>query len=557
MPAETQLGPFLVERELGRGGMGVVYAARHEGRPVAVKVSLDEVSPREKKNFLQEAELLSRISHPGVIEILGSGTLDDGRPYLVMPLLPGESLGKHLERGRLPADLALRLFAQLAAAVAALHDAGIVHRDIKPENVMVLEEEERLVLLDFGIARDLDGPAGTTTRLHMVRGTPGFMAPERFFGMRASASSDVYELAVVLYAMVVGRLPWDDPTDPEGRLRPRHPAELGVELPVGLGHVLLEALSSRPDRRPSARELAVKVRALEGSPLTPGRSPGAPGHTTIASPVDAGVTPPAVAPWTPATPRPAEARRAEPLAPAPVEKQAPRGPAAAWVAVAVLLTSLAVGGAFSARARRAPLVAARAGLGRTALAITLRPDPTGTPAAAGAALPTATAAVAVAEAPPSSQPSPRKLATAVAASPMASAAAAAAPPPAVEKTVPTPPSSEAPEDMPWCKRVAAAYCSAEVKNSAGGDHLCASGTESFYTRFLSRPPPDRVAQNDICARVHRGVVSSMHQQARDMGPGTAGSARYAAAFGPRSTPATAAPAVTPVTSAVPAPVRSP
>jgi eukaryotic-like serine/threonine-protein kinase len=199
---ETQLGPFAIERELGRGGMGVVYAARQEGRRVALKVSIDDLPERDRKHFLEEAALLSRISHPGVVEILDSGLFDDGRPYLVMPLLDGKTLAERLQRGRIETDLALRLFAQLAGAVAALHEVGIVHRDIKSENVMYLEQEERLVLLDFGIAREIDRPASTTTRMNLVRGTPGCMAPERFFGTRASASSDVYELAVVLYAMV-------------------------------------------------------------------------------------------------------------------------------------------------------------------------------------------------------------------------------------------------------------------------------------------------------------------------------------------------------------------
>src|SRR5262249_48323033 len=87
---EARRGPFAIERELGRGGMGVVYAARHEGKKVALKVSIDDLSERDRKHFLAEAELLSRISHPAVIEILDSGAFEDGRPYLVMPLLEGE-----------------------------------------------------------------------------------------------------------------------------------------------------------------------------------------------------------------------------------------------------------------------------------------------------------------------------------------------------------------------------------------------------------------------------------------------------------------------------------
>src|SRR5262249_28854434 len=158
----------------------VVYAAQQEdGAQVALKVAAGEIDDRDRRHFLEEAELVARISHPAVIRILGSGVLDDGRPYLVMPLLDGETLAARIERGRIDAAPALRLFGELASAVVALHEAGIVHRDIKPENVMLLAREERLTLLDFGIARDVDRPASTTTRMNLVRGTPGCMAPER------------------------------------------------------------------------------------------------------------------------------------------------------------------------------------------------------------------------------------------------------------------------------------------------------------------------------------------------------------------------------------------
>jgi serine/threonine protein kinase len=580
---ETQIGPFAIERELGRGGMGVVYAARQDGRRVALKVSIDDLPERDRKHFLEEAALLSRISHPGVVEILDSGLFDDGRPYLVMPLLDGKTLADRLQRGRIETDLALRLFAQLAGAVAALHEVGIVHRDIKSENVMYLEQEERLVLLDFGIAREIDRPASTTTRMNLVRGTPGCMAPERFFGTRASVSSDVYELAVVLYAMVAGQLPWDEPTDPEARLRPRHPGELGVELPVGLGHILLEALSTRPDRRPSARELAVRVRAVEGAPLTPAAGRPASDRDTVALP----------APPLMESPPP----RARSISPPSDETPRREVPALVWFAGALLVTGLAVGGSIWARTSRVAAISrARTGFGKLALDANLRTGavalagaagdpgtekvstplpgvpPTATPSAVASTLPVTTggtmaspppgtAAQAPAGAAPANMPwctrlmdlfctpAARKLpdGDARCAARRAELGRTKQLPddlraraesscrdsfPAMERSIKSPQSSEAAEDMPWCKRVAAAYCTPEVKNTYGGDGLCAQGTRGFYGNYLSRPPEARAAQNEKCAQVLPGVIQAMREHAREFGPGGAASARMAARAAP-------------------------
>src|SRR5688500_19869314 len=126
-----------------------------------------------------------------------------------MERLEGEPLASVLARGAMSLPSALGLFGELCAAVAALHDQGLVHRDLKPENVFVVDGAHA-VLLDFGIAKELEAPPGTTTSDGGVRGTPAYMAPERFFGQAAGIATDVYELAVTLYAMLAGRLPWDD-----------------------------------------------------------------------------------------------------------------------------------------------------------------------------------------------------------------------------------------------------------------------------------------------------------------------------------------------------------
>jgi serine/threonine-protein kinase len=216
-----RLGPFLITGVLGTGGSAVVYAAVHNGQPVALKVPHDELSPKQQQRFLQEAGMLARVRHPAIVEVLDAGRLPDDRPYLAMRRHEGETLAAYLERhGALDLRHALRLFDELADAAAVLHDEDLVHRDIKPENVLLVEGAEHVVLLDLGIAKDLDAPASTTTQAGIAKGTPAVMAPERFFGAAASTRTDVYELAVVLYVMLVGRSPWSDSADAAARLNP-------------------------------------------------------------------------------------------------------------------------------------------------------------------------------------------------------------------------------------------------------------------------------------------------------------------------------------------------
>ncbi len=259
LPFPADAGFELVS-EIGRGGSGIVYAVRKEDRELALKLPQSDLGERDRANFLREAALLQRAAHPGVVEVLDAGTLSDGRPYLLMPILRGASLADFLvRRGSLSTDAALALFLPLAEAVAHLHALGLVHRDIKPENVFYLDADEKLVLLDFGIARETNKAPSTTTQANVVRGTPATMAPERFFGARASESSDAYELALVLYAMLTGALPWGESTDASERLSPKAPSELGVDVPAGVEAVILEALSTRPERRPTVRALIERL----------------------------------------------------------------------------------------------------------------------------------------------------------------------------------------------------------------------------------------------------------------------------------------------------------
>lgn len=261
----TSIAGYAIEGVLGEGGSAIVYAATRDGRAVALKVPrAAALTVREQARFLSEAEMLRRVEHPSIARVFDAGCCEDGTPYLAMQQLSGVTLAGRITDRPLPLAQALELFEQIVDATAALHDAGLVHRDLKPENVMLVDDERRAVLIDFGIAKDADAPASTTTQAGVARGTPATMAPERFFGAAATVSSDVYELSVLLYAMVTGRLPWSDVTNVEARLNPQPP---GDGVPAALATVILRALSTRPERRPrTARELlAAAKRAAAGA----------------------------------------------------------------------------------------------------------------------------------------------------------------------------------------------------------------------------------------------------------------------------------------------------
>jgi len=268
-PQPHQLGEFHILSVLGEGGSGVVYDATWGPRRVALKVLRPALvgTGKERAQFLTEAQRLQQIMHPSVVKVLAVGQLPDGRPYLAMERLDGETLASVIARGALSLARALEMFGELASAVHALHEQGLVHRDLKPENVFVVADRHA-VLLDFGIAKDLDAPASTTTQEGSVRGTPAYMAPERFFGQPAGIATDVYELALVLYVMLAGRLPWDHVADPEARLAPRSLCEL-APVPEALDVEIRRALSTRAQNRPaSALALLDTVRAAASDFVT-------------------------------------------------------------------------------------------------------------------------------------------------------------------------------------------------------------------------------------------------------------------------------------------------
>lgn len=208
------IGPYTVERLLGRGGMGSVWLARrHDGRfegQVAIKLlNLALVGQAAERRFQQEGTLLARLQHPHIARMLDAGVTDAGQPYLVLEYVEGERIDTWADRLRLDVRQRLVLFQDVLAAVTAAHNNLVVHRDLKPSNVMVAADGS-VKLLDFGIATILDEAreaGGAVTETAHRAFTPEYAAPEVILGRPVSTATDVYSLGVMLYVLLAGRHP--------------------------------------------------------------------------------------------------------------------------------------------------------------------------------------------------------------------------------------------------------------------------------------------------------------------------------------------------------------
>ncbi|HEX5198328.1 serine/threonine-protein kinase [Paractinoplanes rhizophilus] len=290
-------GRYRLDKQLGRGGMSVVWRADDEvlGRQVAVKVLSAELAgkPSLRDRIRDEARTAAGLRHPGIVSVFDYGEFaEDGRTlsYVVMELVDGCSLADRLAAGgALPWPEAVSVGARVAAALAAAHADGIVHRDVKPANVMVTSGGVKLV--DFGISAavgDLDGPGGE------LLGTPAYLAPERVEGSPVRPATDVYALGLLLYVAIAGRMPWDASTATQ--MLKAHvytdPAPLPKVpgLPSEVGRILSRCLAKRPGDRPSAAEVrrALDETAADDGPTLPlqfarvrGRRPAAAGIAAL------------------------------------------------------------------------------------------------------------------------------------------------------------------------------------------------------------------------------------------------------------------------------------
>jgi eukaryotic-like serine/threonine-protein kinase len=274
---KPKFGRFEVQKELGKGAMGVVYLGKDPkiGREVAIKTMAlaQEFEPEElaevKERFFREAETAGRLSHPNIVTIYDTGEEHDFC-YIAMELLKGGDLTPYTKAGKqLPMDQVVSIVARVADALGYAHRQGVVHRDIKPANMMWHPESDTLKVTDFGIARLTDS---SKTKTGMVLGTPSFMSPEQLAGKRIEGRSDLFSLGVSLYQLLCGRLPFEGESMAQLMFKianetPMEILSVNPEVPPRLRAFLVHALAKNPDERfQTGEEFAGSLRATVSTP---------------------------------------------------------------------------------------------------------------------------------------------------------------------------------------------------------------------------------------------------------------------------------------------------
>jgi tRNA A-37 threonylcarbamoyl transferase component Bud32 len=278
------IGQYRVDGRLGRGGMGEVFAAVHPliGKRVAIKVIRADRSHHHGAvdRFLQEARAVNQIGHPNIVDVFAFGALPDGRPYLAMERLTGETLRDRLARGPLSLAEIAHICDSVGRALQAAHAKQIVHRDLKPENVFLVAvagDRPHVKLLDFGLAKLADplDDRAERTEAGMLLGTPRYLAPEQAVGDAVDARADVYALGAMVFEMVAGRSPFlgsavemvaQHLTEPAPRL-----ASIQRDAPRELDELVDGMLAKTPAARPSLAEVReVLARLAQNDEALPG-----------------------------------------------------------------------------------------------------------------------------------------------------------------------------------------------------------------------------------------------------------------------------------------------
>lgn len=263
---QAQIGTrYRLEKELGRGGMGLVYLAHDTqlDRPVALKFlgNLIDQSEEFYERFLREARAAARISHPNVVSIYDIGG-SRGKVYIAMEYVEGGSLLRYIRaKERLSVRETVSVFVQVCSALNAIHEAGIVHRDIKPENILVAKGG-LVKLTDFGLAK-ITG--SRVTRTGTVMGTPSYMAPEQVLGKDTDPRTDMYATGLVMYECLTGKVAFDGENVLERQLNemPTQPSSVVGDIPPEMDYIVMKCIAKEPEKRySSARELMADLRRL-------------------------------------------------------------------------------------------------------------------------------------------------------------------------------------------------------------------------------------------------------------------------------------------------------
>jgi serine/threonine-protein kinase len=269
--AGEKLDHFQIERLVARSGMASIYDAidERDGKRVAIKIPHPEMEcdPIFFERFQREEEIGKKLDHPGVMKVYDNPGRRD--LYIVMEWVNGRLLRQVLqESGKMPAERAVRIVGQICKALDHIHGHGVIHRDLKPENIMI-DDADNIKIIDFGISANLGSRRITFAKLTDTMGTPDYISPEQVQGGRGDARSDVYAVAVMLYEMLTGTVPFTG-SNPfvimNNRLlnNPTPPREVNPEITPEMQEVLYRALERNPSKRyRNARDFAYDLEHLD------------------------------------------------------------------------------------------------------------------------------------------------------------------------------------------------------------------------------------------------------------------------------------------------------